>query len=33
MCLRREVTVTNGQGNLSYIVALDNGREPVYGMG
>jgi hypothetical protein len=27
MCLRREVTVTNGQGNLSYIVALGNARE------
>lgn len=27
MCLRREVTVTNGRGNLSYIVALGNGRE------
>ena len=29
MCLRREVTVTNGRGNLSFIVALGNGREAV----
>jgi len=33
MCLRREVTVMNGRGNLSYIVALGNGCEPMCGMG
>jgi hypothetical protein len=28
LCLRREVAVTNGRGNVNYIVALNNGREP-----
>ncbi len=29
LCLRRDVTVTNGRGNVNYIVALGNGRQPV----
>jgi hypothetical protein len=27
LCLRREVAVTNGRGNVNYIVALRNGHE------
>jgi hypothetical protein len=30
LCLRKEVAVTNGRGNVSYIVALGNGHEPVH---
>jgi len=29
LCLRREVTVTNGRGKVEYIVALGNGHKPV----